>query len=146
MTKKTHALENKPSHTLVIHCVDHRFQQAFRGFIVNELGIAVFNPIVIAGGTFALSSEHFSRYAYIWDQVDFFITKGDVRKVILINHDDCLWYKKEKPDLETPDLQEKGKIDLVQAANNIKEKYPEIEVVSVWAELSGDSIRFNKIN
>jgi hypothetical protein len=144
--ERSYAPTNKPSDTLVIHCVDHRFQEAFKEFITKEMGIAVFNPVVIAGGAFAIGSEHLARFGYIWDQIDYFITEGGARRVVLINHDDCRWYKRENPDLETSDLKEKGKADLLRAAINIKEKYPGIEVVSVWAELSGDSIRFNKIN
>ncbi|UCC81138.1 MAG: hypothetical protein JSW64_07215 [Candidatus Zixiibacteriota bacterium] len=145
MINRGYAPTNKPSDTLVIHCVDHRFQEAFKEFITNEMGIAVFNPVVIAGGAFAVSSEHLSRYSYIWDQIDFFVTAGGVKRVVLINHGDCKWYIKENPDLEISDLKEKGKTDLARAANNVREKYPGIEVVSVWSELSGDSIRFQRI-
>lgn len=146
VTGRSYALKNKSSDTLVIHCVDHRFQEAFQEFVKDELGIAVFIPVAIAGGAFAISSEHLARFGYIWDQIDFFVTEGGVKRVALINHEDCKWYKKENPDLETSDLKEKGRSDLVQAAINIKDKYPEIEVVSVWAEVSGDSISFSRIN
>ncbi len=146
MTSNDYLMINKPSDTLVIHCVDNRFQQAFRDFVSGELGLEVFYPMVIAGGAYVISLDDHDRYGYIRDQIDFFITKGGVKRVVLINHDDCLWYKKENPNLETSDLKEKGKTDLVRAAINIKEKYPDIEVTLVWAELSGESIRFHKID
>jgi len=137
---------NMPSDTLVIHCVDHRFQEAFRKFIAEELGIAVFNPVVIAGGALAVASDHFAKFGYIWDQIDFFITMGGVKRVVLINHDDCLWYKKEKPGLEKPELRESGKNDLVRAAINIGERYPAVEIIPVWAELDGSNVSFNIID
>jgi hypothetical protein len=145
VANKRYELMNMPSDTLVIHCVDHRFQGAFRKFIVGELGIEVFNPMVIAGGAFAIGSEHYSRYGYIWDQIDYFIKVGGVKKLVLINHEDCKWYGNEFPDLEKSKLKEKGKIDLTRAAKNVGEKYPGVEVISFWAELSADKINFKKI-
>jgi hypothetical protein len=137
--------QKKPSDTLIIHCVDHRFQEAFGEFISEELGIEVFNPVIIAGGALALSSDHFAKFGYIWDQVDFFIGDRGVKRVILINHEDCAWYEYEHPDFQPNELKELGRSDLSGAAANIRDKHPNVEIISFWAELSGESIRFKKI-
>jgi len=145
MMERNFKLQKSKSDTLAIYCADHRFQEAFSEFITDKLGIGVFNPLVIAGGAFALSSENFDRYGYIWDQVDYFVTTGGVKRVILINHEDCKWYKKENPDLSSSNLKETGKTDLSVAAKNIAAKYPEVDITSVWAELSGELVSFHKI-
>jgi len=146
MTANDYFMINRPSDTLVFHCVDHRFQEAFRKYIFKELSIDVYNPVVIAGGAYAICNDGDKNYEYIWDQIDFFIEKGGIKRLILINHEDCKWYGKENPNLESSDLKEKGKFDLLRAANKVKVKYPGVEVISVWAELSGESIRFHKID
>jgi hypothetical protein len=138
--------QNRPSDTLIIHCVDHRFQQAFNRFIGDELKIAVFNPIIIAGGALAVSSDHFAKFGYIWDQVDLFVKEKGITRIILINHEDCAWYKHEHPGLNPAELKELGRSDLSGAAANIRDKYPDVELMLFWAELSGDSIRFNQID
>jgi hypothetical protein len=146
VTGKSYTPTSKPSDTLVIHCVDHRFQEAFRKFIVGELGIEVFNPIVIAGGALAVGSDHFEKFGYIWDQVDLFVKEKGINRIILVNHEDCAWYKHEHPGLNPDELKDLGRSDLSRAAANIRDKHPGVELMLFWAELSGDSIRFDQID
>ena len=129
---------------IVIHCVDQRFQDAFNKFVVGEMGISVYVPIAIAGGALAISSDHISYFGYIWDQIDFFISLG-VKKLVLINHDDCRWYQKEHPKLDNPHLVNKGRSDLELAVVKAKEKYPDIEVTAVWAEKLNSAVKFHII-
>lgn len=146
MANEKYEPTNIPSDTLVIHCVDHRFQEAFREYITGKLGIGVYNPVVIAGGAFALSSDHFAKFGYIWDQIEFFVSERGVNRIILINHEDCIWYRYEHPELESGELNGLGRSDLSRAAANIKDKHPGIEILLIWAELSGESIRFDQID
>lgn len=146
MTGKNYAPTNKPSDTLIIHCADHRFQGAFKKFIAEDLGISVFNPIVIAGGALALSSDHFEKFGYIWDQIDFFIEDRGIRRVILINHEDCAWYQYEHPDSKPDELKELGRSDLSTAAANVRDKHPGVEISLFWAELNGDKITFRIVD
>jgi len=143
---ENYPIQNRQSDALIIHCVDHRFQDAFDKFIAEELKISIYNPIVIAGGALALSSDHFAKFGYIWDQIGFFIGDRGINRVILINHEDCAWYGFEHPDFKPDELKDLGKTDLTDAAANIRDKFPEVEVICFWAELSGESIRFHKIN
>ena len=146
MTVREYYVINRPSDTLVFHCVDHRFQEAFSKYIFKELKIDVFNPIVIAGGAYALCNNGGNKHGFIWDQIDFFIDKAGIKRIVLINHDDCKWYKLENPDLGITELENKGKSDLALASAKIKEKYPGIEIISVWAKLSGDMVKFYKMD
>ena len=143
---KNYPIQNRPSDALIIHCVDDRFQDAFERFIAEELKIFVYNPIVIAGGALALASDHFARFGYIWDQIEFFIGDRGINRVILINHEDCAWYGFEHPDFKPGELKDRGRTDLSAAAANIRDKFPQVEVICFWAELSGESISFHKIN
>lgn len=145
MTGANYQLIKSRSETLVIHCVDHRFQDAFKKYINEELKIAVFNPLVIAGGALGVASDHYAKFGYIWDQVDFFINERGINRIILINHEDCLWYGYEHPDFSREKLREQGRSDLKKAAGNIKYKQPNVEIIMIWAAIDGDNIRFEKL-
>ena len=145
MTGKKYELANKRSEALVIHCLDHRFQGAFAKYIEDELEIKVFNPIVVAGGALPIASDHYAKFGYIWDQVDFFVNEVGISRIILINHQDCLWYKYEHPDYTEQGLIDLGSSDLKEAAGNIKYKHPGIEIIPVWAAVEGNEIKFERL-
>ena len=81
---------------LVVHCADPRFQEAFRAFLKNELGIRM--PMVIAlpgvtshfGMQAVLPKNWYSMRSYLKTMTE----RHEVARVILINHDDCKGYAK----------------------------------------------------
>lgn len=145
MIDSKYQLIRRRSETLVIHCVDHRFQDAFEKYIKDGLKIAVFNPLVIAGGALGIASDHYAKFGYIWDQVDFFINERGINRIILINHEDCLWYKYEHPDFLREKLREQGRSDLKKAAGNIRYKHPDVDIIIIWAAIEGNNINFEKL-
>jgi len=81
----------------VVYCSDPRFQAAFDQFIANELHLAKgsFIPIVIAGGggVFARPHELPKEFKFMKERLElareYF---PSIRRVILINHEDCGYY------------------------------------------------------
>ncbi len=88
-------LEGAPD-ALVIHCADPRFQEVFRAFLKNELGIRM--PMVIAlpgvtshfGMQMVFPKNWYAMRSYLKTMTD----RHDVARVVLINHDDCKGYAK----------------------------------------------------
>ena len=82
---------------LLIHCSDPRFQVAFNGFIQGELGLkpGEFVAIVGAGGPGALAHPATtSKMQDLKDQIVFFLKHfPSIKKVVLINHQDCGFYE-----------------------------------------------------
>ena len=81
---------------LVIHCADPRFQEAFRAFIREELGIRMPMVIALPGVT-----SHFGMQAALpknWNAMRSYLRtmtdRHQVARVVLINHDDCKGYAK----------------------------------------------------
>lgn len=79
---------------LVIHCADPRFQEAFRGFVREELGIRIPMVIALPGVT-----SHFGMQAALpknWNAMKSHLQtmteRHDVGRVVIINHDDCKGY------------------------------------------------------
>ena len=81
---------------LVIHCADPRFQEAFRAFLKDELGIHM--PMVIAlpgvtshfGMQMVFPKNWYAMRSYLKTMTEC----HDVARVVLINHDDCKGYAK----------------------------------------------------
>ena len=122
--------------------MDHRFQAAFREFITNELGIEFYNPVAIAGGALAIGSENYSFFGYIWNQIEYFVRQAGLKKLVLINHEDCKWYEYEHPDFSASELKSRGRSDLQDAVQNIKTKYPSVEIIIAWAWIKEGLIKF----
>ncbi len=140
-------LDQTESQALVIHCGDPRFQKAFRRFIVEELGLANYTPLIIGGGVHAFGMQAFlpKNFKVLWEQVKYHLKAGDLKQIIIINHEDCHWYEKMKDyrfDIQLP-LQ--GKMDLKKAAMTIWQDFSGVSVRSFWAGIEGDHITFTEI-
>lgn len=91
------ALRDPKPEAIVVYCSDPRFQTAFDQFIQRELGLAKgkFMPLVIGGGAgvlghpeqlpkeFKFLKERFELYRDVFPSL---------RRVVLINHEDCRYY------------------------------------------------------
>lgn len=90
------AIKEKPT-TLIIHCLDPRFQSALNCFF-NDLGLSSgqFVPIVVAGGPAALSNPVMtSETQCLSNQIVFLLRYFlSIKSIILINHENCGFYTK----------------------------------------------------
>jgi hypothetical protein len=143
----TYRVTREPAEALVIHCGDPRFQEAFRQFITRELGLRNYIPIIIGGGVHAFGMQTLlpKNFKILWEQVKFFIKEGRVNQVIIINHEDCAWYKKMKGYHPTLNLPVKGRLDLRTAARLILRDFAGVSVHTYWAALDGDVITFSEV-
>ncbi len=145
--ERVYSTNRIPPQALVIHCGDPRFQEAFKNFITDELGISNYTPIVTGGGIHALGMQSIlpENFNVLWEQITFFIGAQRLTRVIVINHEDCLWYenmKRHHPEIER---QVKGKLDLQTAVETIRQDFPLIEIRAFWAALEGDTITFSEL-
>jgi hypothetical protein len=140
-------LDKTPSQALVIHCGDPRFQQAFRRFITEELGIPNYTPVIIGGGLHAFGAQSLrpKNLKVLWQQIKFFVRQGGLTQVIFINHEDCQWYAKMKGYRSALELPVLGRVDLQTAATQIAEDFTGVDVRSFFAALDGDQIVFEEM-
>jgi hypothetical protein len=92
------AVRDARPEAIVVYCSDPRFQTAFDQFIQMELGLAKghFMPLIIGGGAgvlghpeqlpkeFKFLKERFELYREVFPSL---------RRVVLINHEDCRYYE-----------------------------------------------------
>ncbi len=143
---QVYPINKQQAEALVVHCADPRFQTAFREFVNKELGITSYVPLVVGGGIHSFGVEQLmpKNFKIVWEQIKFFIKEAKVKKVIIINHEDCLWYKTMKGYYPSIELPVKGKLDLKTAAQRILKDFAGVEVRSFWAGLKDDEISFRE--
>ncbi len=66
---------------VVVHCMDFRLQQFLNDWLTKRFGIKNYDRVSWAGGT--------KDFSYIQGQIELARRLHDVKKVILINHEDC---------------------------------------------------------
>lgn len=106
----------------VITCIDFRFQDFINSWISENLPEKSHDRVAFAGGVKNLET--------ILGQVEISKRLHDIKKVVLINHEDCGAYGESG----TP---EKHAEDLKAAADAITEKIPGIEVETYYLHLDG---------
>jgi hypothetical protein len=92
------AIQNPKPEAIVIYCSDPRFQPAFREFIQKELGLAEgqYIPLVIGGGAGVLAHRDQlpKDFKVLKDRLEMHLARfSSIRRVVLINHEDCQYYE-----------------------------------------------------
>jgi len=93
-------LDPKPE-AIVVHCSDPRFQVAFGQFIEQELGLREgrYIPLVVGGGAGPLARPELLPKEFKFLKERFELHRehyASLRRLILINHEDCGYYKSLK--------------------------------------------------
>lgn len=107
---------------LIATCIDFRFQESINNWISDNFSPKTFDRVSIAGGVF--------DFDYVLKQVEISRRLHHIKKVVLINHEDCGAYG----ETGTP---EKHAEDLKKAASLIKQQYPDLEVLTYYLLLEG---------
>ena len=79
---------------VVVHCSDPRFQEAFKEFVRDELGIEHPAYIVVPGSVSSVGLELVmpKHLKTLKDQVEFMVAHAKHPRLVLINHEDCAAY------------------------------------------------------
>jgi carbonic anhydrase len=122
----------------VIACFDNRFKIAFDKFLKRE-GIAVIDPIRIAGGAKSLvSPELVTDRAFVLDQVQKSIRLHGTKRVIIKIHSDCGAYGGLEAFGGNPKVEaEHHERELQRAADFLRAEIPGIEVRSYYVDFDG---------
>ncbi|MBI3638510.1 hypothetical protein HY227_02095 [Candidatus Wolfebacteria bacterium] len=140
----TESIFNKHScDAMVIHCIDFRFGNGVHDFIKNDMGLNCFDIVSLAGGAKNLASpaEDFLLETVL-ENTEISQRLHHIKKIILVNHMDCGAYggsaKFENLEAET----EFHKSELEKAAKVILEKFPNMEIVKIFAYYEEDKGKF----
>src|SRR3989344_6979785 len=106
-------MENHKAEAIIITCIDFRFQEYINNWITEN-----FKPKTFDRGAFAGASK---SLATILSQIEVAERLHQIKKAVLINHEDCGAYGEEgHVDHHVRDLH--------HAEKTIKEKFPDLVV------------------
>ncbi len=81
---------------LVVHCSDHRFQVGLHEFLNDGLHLnGNYDLLVIPGGPQCMTLvEYLPKFSWAaWKWFRFLVDAHHIKRLILIAHQDCGWYK-----------------------------------------------------
>jgi hypothetical protein len=128
--------QDSANEAVVIHCSDHRFQQGFREFLSEGLGLGSYALLAIpGGGHFSSMGDLLPKFAKVGMQsLKFLVRRSGANRIILIAHDDCLYFKEMLQFFFTePDLNGKQLANLKRGRRVLLEWFPRARVELYFA-------------
>lgn len=135
--------------SIIFHCMDFRLINAIRRWMQEQKLIDNCDVISIAGASkIIVDGNEIQRNVFL-DQIDISCRLHASKNVILLHHSDCGAYKNSY-DFSSPEEEKKKQLeDMVLAEKIIKERFPSVEVIKIWAQMNdfdGINIEFHKID
>jgi len=126
-----------------VYCSDGRYGEHFDDLLQNVLQLPRYDRLAVPGGAACLAG-HFHAYREeegVAEQLRFLVQIHDVRRIVLIAHQDCAYYSTW---LKVPPLQveSKQREDLVKAIRHVRRLGSDIDVQAFFARRDGERILF----
>ncbi|MFN3926015.1 MAG: carbonic anhydrase [Pseudanabaenaceae cyanobacterium] len=126
---------------LVLTCIDFRFVGLEQSFLSRQHLEQSYDWVALAGASLALAGfPHPAEAETFWDQLALSKRLHNIRKVVIIDHQDCGAYasiSKEK-FVDLPSEQNFHAQYPTQAYEQIRQRYPDLEVELYFAKLTGE--------
>ena len=130
-------LKRGETEILVIHCGDYRFQGGFHEFLNSRLILNEnYDLMVIPGGPLSLTLfEYLPKFSWAsWKWLRFFVEKHGIKRLILVQHQDCAFYKTIPAHLhDSAEPRERQEQDLRRTAKTMKKDFPGLKVELYYA-------------
>jgi len=111
----------KRMHAAAIYCSDGRVCEQYDDFLQNGLKLPRYDRVALPGGPACLAGYSQARLeeAGVIDELKFLVDAHGLKRVVLIQHEDCAFYSAR---LEVPrdSLEQLQKSDLVRATYAIR--------------------------
>jgi len=135
-------IHSEPPRALVVHCGDHRFQAAFQEFLNRNLGLGSnYDLFVIPGGPQSLTLvEYLPKFSWAsWRWFRFFVVNHEIDRLILIQHEDCAWYKSLPLHLHSStEPRQRQEEDLRRVGKTLRTEFPQIKLELYFAAWDGN--------
>ena len=134
--------EKKVPKALVLSCIDYRILEAERYFLsLQNLG-GQYDFTALAGASLALSGmPHQYDAEAFWDQLDISYRLHQIKKVLILDHQDCAVYKyKIDPTMtDNPELELSTHTEYLSRAYwAIRDRYPDLNIELYFVNLNTD--------
>lgn len=112
---------------LVVTCVDARFQKPLDRWLHEKFGYGGYDRVSFVGGV--------KSWGVISSQIVMCKALHDVKKVVLVNHEDCAVYGRRA------DVEIHHHLDLHLAQRWVMAEFPELLVELYYAKLDGNFVQ-----
>jgi len=130
-------LHEMDAEVLAIHCSDHRFQAGFHEFLNVNLSLDEnYDVLVLPGGPQCLTLvEYLPKFSWVgWKWSRFLVEEHHLTRLILIQHQDCGWYKELPFHLHSStEPRERQEEDLRRARAALVKERPDLRVELYYA-------------
>jgi hypothetical protein len=120
------------SDVLVVHCSDHRFQAGIYEFLNLSLNLNEnYDLLAIPGGPQCLTlAEYLPKFSWAsWKWFRFLVEAHELKRMILIAHEDCGWYKQLPFHIfGSSDPRQRQVEDLRRVKHALARDFPELQV------------------
>ncbi len=132
------------SPTLIIACADGRWRDHIEDFAANGLHIdAAYDLLMVPGGAepLALADLIPKDFNFLRRRLDMLVPAHGIRRIVLIAHENCGWYRARKIGPFSVDLKARQLADLRRARTRLQEWFPEAGVETYFARVDGNPPR-----
>lgn len=127
---------------LVLTCIDFRFVNFEQKFLQEKGLNNQYDWLALAGASLALSSfPSQAETQTFWEQLDLSYRLHHIKKVIVLDHQDCGAYASKIDQKLSQDIPREKQVHwqyLHQATESIHNHYPQLEVEPYFMQLNGE--------
>jgi hypothetical protein len=139
-----HPFEAERIQAAAVYCSDGRFGEQMDEFLHAGLGLPRYDRLAIPGGAACLAGhvKGFHEKNSLERQLSFLIREHGLKKIVLIAHDGCAYYKDVWTGMQT--LIEQQAEDLKRAAEQIRLWNTGVEISAYFARKVDGAISFER--
>ena len=134
--------------SILIHCMDFRLMKATKQWMEKQGYMGDCDVVSLAGASKELVDGSEQVRDLIMKQIKVSYELHGARQVILLHHSDCGAYKLSYNFASPEQEKEKQLEDTKKASDLILKIFPDINIITIWAQLldpSGEEVKFNQI-
>lgn len=127
-----------------VYCSDGRFGEQMDEFLHAGLGLPRYDRVAVPGGAACLAGHvmAYSEKVALERQLGFLIDEHALRRVVLIAHDGCAFYKQLWTGWHS--VEEQQALDVAKAIEQIHLWNPKVEVEAYFARKVGGRVAFER--
>ena len=135
----------KKYHAMVLSCMDPRFQPIVNNYLKKRKLNGKYSAFTIAGSAIGVTASKFKKWhKSFWDNIHISIKLHKIKKLIVINHQDCgaakmMNSKKLFNNIIETEIHKKS---FMQIKNKFKKKYPSLVIETILISLNKKAKKF----
>ncbi len=130
-------------HAAAVYCSDGRVCEQYDDFLKNGLNLPRYDRVALPGGPACLAGYTAARLeeAGVLDELKFLVDAHGLQRIVLIQHEDCAFYKSHL-QVREQSLEQLQKADLVRAAHMIRHVIKMDNVEGYFAKRTETGVTF----